>query len=356
MKSYTPILKWRQGEYQALFKLDDSIKNKIKPIFVIPPIEYDFEEQRPKKTIQEHIQTVPKRYIAKWRNRTSFIELHESLIDQHMNDGRSVINFIISELNKDGIFATPVVKIQHPKFYLDEIAGLIMGNDAGLAIRVYFNELMNASVNLSLKSIMNAFGKGCEKVDLIIDLGSPENFEPYNIFAKAISTAVKKISDIPYFKSFTIVSHSLNLSTVKPPGGSLIRHEWELYKCLTHELKNIRVPNYSDFTIETPDFISQDMRLLKPAGKVVYTTDRTWEVVKGKQFRGNEVQMISHCKSIANANYYYGKLYSVGDKKIYDTAFNGSSTGTLGTWKDVGINHHITVVVNQLAKTLFGKI
>ena len=112
MKSYTPILKWRQGEYQALFKLDDSIKNKIKPIFVIPPIEYDFEEQRPKKTVQEHIQTVPKRYFAKWKNRTSFIELHESLIGQHMTDGRSVIKFIMSELNNDGLFATPVVKLQ----------------------------------------------------------------------------------------------------------------------------------------------------------------------------------------------------------------------------------------------------
>jgi len=248
------------------------------------------------------------------------------------------------------------MKLQYPKFYLDEIASLIMGNDTALAIRIYFHELMSGSINVSLKSIMKAFGKEFSNVDLIIDLGSPANFEPYNIFAKAISISVKKINALAHFNSFTIVSHSLNLSTVKVPGGSLVRHEWELYKCLTHELNNIRVPNYSDYTIETPDFISQDMRLLKPAGKVVYTTDRTWEIVKGRQFRGNEVQMISHCKSIANAKYYFGQLYSVGDKKIYDTAFNGGSTGTLGTWKDVGINHHITMVVNQLSTTLFGKI
>lgn len=134
--------------------------------------------------------------------------------------------------------------------------------------------------------------------------------------------------------------------------SSVHRHEWELYKCLTHELKDVRAPRYSDYTIETPEFVSQDMRLLKPAGKIVYTTDKSWEVVKGKQFRGNEIQMVSHCKSIANAKFYYGHLYSIGDKKIFDTAFNGSSTGTLGTWKDVAINHHITVVVNQLATTL----
>jgi p-aminobenzoyl-glutamate transporter AbgT len=30
---YVSILKWRQGEYQALFRLKDSVKNWITPLF-----------------------------------------------------------------------------------------------------------------------------------------------------------------------------------------------------------------------------------------------------------------------------------------------------------------------------------
>ncbi|WP_198245633.1 beta family protein [methane-oxidizing endosymbiont of Gigantopelta aegis] len=46
---YVPILKWRLGEYQALLRLDKNIKDNIRPLIVIPPVEFDFEEWRPKK-------------------------------------------------------------------------------------------------------------------------------------------------------------------------------------------------------------------------------------------------------------------------------------------------------------------
>ena len=46
---YVPVLKWRQGEYQTLHRLSDSIKDSITPLVNIPPIEWDFEEKRMKK-------------------------------------------------------------------------------------------------------------------------------------------------------------------------------------------------------------------------------------------------------------------------------------------------------------------
>jgi hypothetical protein len=47
--TYVPSLRWRCGEYQALFRLKDSAKDRIVPFVVIPEIEFDFEEWRPKK-------------------------------------------------------------------------------------------------------------------------------------------------------------------------------------------------------------------------------------------------------------------------------------------------------------------
>jgi hypothetical protein len=40
------------------------------------------------------------------------------------------------------------------------------------------------------------------------------------------------------------------------------------------------------------------MRLLNPAGKIVYTTENTWLVPKGSSFRDNREQMIAHCKTM----------------------------------------------------------
>jgi len=84
---YMPILKWRQGEYQALLRLDDGVKDAILPLFVIPPVEYDFEDEKPKKTVQEHISPFALRYKTKWGKRLSLIDLHESLELELMDDG-----------------------------------------------------------------------------------------------------------------------------------------------------------------------------------------------------------------------------------------------------------------------------
>ena len=61
---YVPILKWRQGEYQALTRLDNQIKGQINPLIVVPPVEFDFEEWRAKKTVQEHIEPFAKRFCG----------------------------------------------------------------------------------------------------------------------------------------------------------------------------------------------------------------------------------------------------------------------------------------------------
>ena len=47
--TYVPALKWRQAEYQALLRLSDGAKSRIVPFLMIPPVEYDFEEEQPKR-------------------------------------------------------------------------------------------------------------------------------------------------------------------------------------------------------------------------------------------------------------------------------------------------------------------
>ena len=43
---YTPVLKWKQGEYQALLRLSDEAKSAVLPLIDIPPIGWDFEKQQ----------------------------------------------------------------------------------------------------------------------------------------------------------------------------------------------------------------------------------------------------------------------------------------------------------------------
>ncbi|WP_323773612.1 beta family protein [Alcanivorax sp.] len=347
---YMPILKWRQGEYQALLRLEDKYKDVVLPLFVIPPVEYDFEEKKPKKTVQEHIEPFSSRYKSKWGDRAGLIDLHESLESELMDNGSSVIEFIFESLHSDGLSAIPVVRLSHGKPYIESIRSISEKMGKGVSFRVELDHLMKPSLDQEVQGLIQELALDRSEVDLVIDLGVPPKFEPYPAFAKALVAAITRISNLVDYRSFFIAGMSLNLSEIKRPGGEPIRHEWFLYQELVRCLREIRVPDYGDYTIESPEFISQDMRLLNPAGKIVYTTEKTWFIPKGKSFRDNRSQMVSHCKKIIASGYYSGERYSDGDRRIFNTANDIEGTGNQGTWKQVGVSHHIVFVVNQIAR------
>jgi len=346
---YVPILKWRQGEYQALFRLDESQKDVIIPLLVIPPVEYDFEEECMKKTVQEHMETFPKRFNSKWGKRKALVDFHDSLEQALMDDGEAVISYTFEELRKYKCNAIPVISLARTENFVSRVKQVIADDQKGVAVRVTLQQLMEGNVNFRLDAIFNYVGASYEDIDLIIDLENPDQFEPYPAFSKAIVGLISKISHIKKFRSFAIIATSLKLSAIKKPGGELIRHEWNLYKQLSADLKDIRIPSFGDYAIETPAFSELDMRQIKPSGKIVYAGDNVWYVPKGGAFRGNEAQMKKHCQSIVDSSHWCGEKYSHGDQRIMDTLTGAEGSGNLSTWKQVGVSHHFVKVVEQLS-------
>ena len=71
--AYVPALRWRQAEYQALFRLKEPVKRRVVPLLTIPPVEFDFEVGELKKTVHEHVQPFVPRYLKKWGCRPAWV-------------------------------------------------------------------------------------------------------------------------------------------------------------------------------------------------------------------------------------------------------------------------------------------
>jgi hypothetical protein len=346
---YVPILKWRLGEYQALHRLSEVAKDRITPLLMIPPIEYDFEEQRLKKTVQEHIETFVPRFVVKWGDRKALIDMHETLVDEVMDSGDHVLSHIFSELRKSECGAIPVLNFLKSSGYKTKVKEVISLDSGGICLRVRLPEIMNPNFNKYVSNLCAFLEIELDEIDLVLDLEEPENFEPYAVFSNVIVNGVRRIAGLSNFRSFVISGMSLKLSEIARPGDEVPRHEWNLYKVLINDLEDFRRPTYGDYTIETPKFVSMDMRMLKPAGKIVYTCDDTWLVPKGISFRGNESQMIDHCKTIVTSGKYSGVGFSFGDDRIDSTIRGADGCGNLPIWKQVGVSHHLEKVVTQLS-------
>ena len=349
---YVPALRWRQAEYQALFRLATAAKDRVVPLITIPNVEFDFETRQPKKSVQEHVHPFAARYKAKWGLRPGWIGVHPNIAQETMDDGRDILAYVFDALRVFGAHAIPEVPLDVAPRIRSSVQGIAATDNLGVAIAVRLEDLMRPNARARIDGLAALIGVALDEVDLVIDLSAP-NFEPYPVFAGALIAAMRRLGDLQVFRSFVIIATAIpeTFKDVAKGADQLPRHDWLFYRTLIAKMPvGMRQPNFGDYTIVHPEFSPVDMRLFKPAGKLVYTTPQAWEVRKGEAFRDNPAQMHDHCASIVASGKFSGALFSSGDDYIAKCAAYKEGPSNQTRWKEVAINHHITHVLDDLSK------
>ena len=351
--TYVPALRWRQAEYQALFRLSEAVKDRIVPLITIPPVEFDFELRVPKKSIHEHVYPFCKRYLNKWRNRPAWVALDGQIARGRMNDSSHVFDFVLGGLRPEAVLPVPVLGLDADTGTIEAAVRAIAADGQGVAVLIQLEDLMMGNLRKTIGEFSTVLGVERGELDLIVDLRA-QNFEPYNIFAHALIAALGRLGNLYEFRNLVLLATAIPESLAKIAKGTdeISRHDWLFYNDLLASLPSgMRKPNYGDHTIVHPDFTAMDMRKVKSAGKLVYTTPHTWATRKGGAFREDPAQMHTHCQHVVSepAFAYRGENFSSGDRYIADCAKNKVGPSNHTRWKEVAINHHITVVVDDLA-------
>jgi len=349
---YVPALRWRQGEYQALFRLSDAAKDRVVPFLTIPPVEFDFELWAPKKSVHEHVAPFALRYKKKWKSRPAWIDFDKSLLASRMNDGKDVFTHVFDSLREFNATAVPAIALDAEAALITSVAAIVSKDRRGIAVRVRLEDLMKQKPGDRIAEILSGLGVARNETDLIVDLGAP-NYEPYDAFSGALTMALGKVSDLNSYRNLVVIGTAIpeSMKDVSKPGDNLPRHDWLFYKRLIEKLPaSMRRPIFGDYTIVHPNFTALDMRKVKSAGKLVYTTERDWSVRKGGAFRDNPEQMHDHCATIVGSTSFKGSGYCYGDEYIANCATRAVGPSNQTRWKDVCINHHITRVLDDLSK------
>ena len=120
--------------------------------------------------------------------------------------------------------------------------------------------------------------------------------------------------------------------------------------CVAGSPKGMRSPMFGDYATVNPGFTAKmDMRMVNPAGKIVYATTGRWLVRKGGAFRGNEKQMHKLSDEVVKSGLFRGPSFSAGDDYIDKCAKKTVGPSNQTRWKSVGINHHIMQVIGEVA-------
>ena len=355
--TYVPALRWRQGEYQALYRLTPAVKDCVMPLITIPPVEFDFELWQPKKSVHEHVHPFVERFSAKWGKRPAWIALDVTVAEGRMNDGSHPFDYVLDGLRPKGSIAIPALPLEVDSNTMNAAARATTADGQGAAVLLRLEDLMAGNPRKAIVNFAGGLGIGLDELDLIVDLRA-RNFEPYKVFATALTTALKRLGNLHEVRNLVLLGTAIPDSFAHLAKGSdeIPRHDWLFFKeLMTAMPAGMRRPIYGDHTIVHPEFVAMDMRKVKAAGKIVYTTPQTWATRKGGAFRDNPDQMHTHCAQVVKepAFAFRGAGFSYGDRYIADCAVKAESPSNLSRWKEVAINHHITTVADDLAN-LFG--
>lgn len=348
-----PILKWRQGEYQALLRLEYLIKNRVTPLLEIPQEQWDFENKVAAKTIDEHLASFGSRLSAKWGKRRCFIDSCHLGPTVKVANGTHHLAWIFELARMKKCQAVPVLGLTRHDDYVAAVAEIVATDGRGACLRLIASDFDKSDLEKAIRVLLSKLFLAPTNVDLLIDSSTIEALSD-NEYAEKTLARLRKLPMAKEWRTLTVAGTAFPErlpSTVYRPSGVANRTEWQGYKKLIARAAEMpRLPTFGDYSVAHPKTEMIDPRVIDPTAKIKYSIEDGWFVAVGQMTKKyGRKQYSDLCQRIikAHPSIFAGATFSWGDDYIANVDTLG--TGGSSTWPSVGTNHHITRVVTDLA-------
>lgn len=348
-RHYVPVVKWKQGEQKALEVLTPTSKKRITPLIEIAPIDWDFENEMPKKTVDEHLINFGETLVRSWPHK-AFIDLLYLHPSERMTSGLHPLTYILREARARQNPLVPVTSSERDADYNAAVVDSNKLDHLGAAIRITERDF--DSLQPTIDSLLGALQMSPEQIDLVVDYGY---IEP-SLITRTTLFLTGLIDNLPYLHAWRNVilcgtGFPKNLSDVSSNSVDQIdRAEWIIWKRIMRAGTVNRDPIFGDYGISNPEPFEGDPRFINMSANIRYTADDKFIIFKGQitrrygsaQYHQLASQVVSHPE-------YSGRNFSAGDLYIDDVAQNNDGPGNATSWRKAGTNHHLMYVANELS-------
>lgn len=351
---YVPILKGKEGEYAALEFLSPDVKALIMPLVEVPAIPYDFANEAPAKSLDEHIATIPARLQRACGAAPFYLDLPWFGEQEEVSGGKTALEAILTALATTDASPIPVVYRNSSPGLLAAAAAYAATNGRGVCVRLLVEDFEDdIDLDTEVDRLLSIVAPDNAPVDVLIDL---EDLGGKAGTATLVARSV--FSMLPHrarWRRMILAAASFpeDLSDVSAATVvNLPRLEWDLWKVLQKRPSSLPRPDliFADYAMAHPVGKSLDPRTMRMSANIRYTTQDDWLVIKGRNVKQYGFsQYFELCRLLVERPEYSGRTYSWGDGYISDCADATQGPGNATTWRKVGVNHHITLVTRGIA-------
>jgi len=350
---YVPILKGRQGEYTALAALSDSSRAGLTPLIEVPPIPWDFENEAPAKSIDDHLDPVAGNVTRHWgTDRGVFVDLGW-IAEDSTSDGAHPLAKVFTGLRELGAAAIPAMGLSCSADYLSSVRDVISEDGRGVLLRLEVEDLRSLpALGRELGQIRSFLGIDADQIDLLLDF---KDFDAGQAPAieMAASMSLAALPEPDAWRSLALAGGSFPLNLSGFQGEARVtRADWDVWRSLAinrgDELP--RKPAFSDYAVQHPEPEEVDPRLMRMSAAARYATPTEWLIIKKKNVRDHGFEQFHEIAAdlISRAE-YRGAEFSAADKAIEGCATKATGPGNATTWRRIATNHHLATVLDQIA-------
>lgn len=344
---YLPILRARDGAFQAVSTLSPKARSRLTPIFDVPaPV------LKEGKTLDDYLNKRVDGIHKCWeRERPVYIDVHDINPDLRTSDGRQPITYLIDTLRQYGSIAIPVTGAlaERGKDYVDAVRQLVASHQHGVCFRLSRDELEEAALlRQSLDELLDSLKYDPSQIDVALDFRYVGRDNVERLRATALE-ALATISAVGAFRNVAFAGSSIPEQLGKADQGKIRREkrvELDAWSQIITGIANARqrVPvALSDYGVVGAYYVPP-AKFVQAPSRIRYTTLTEHVFLRAKR---NEYRKICE-QLVASDAYQKDSTFSTGDRNLSRAAQGlQKGSGAPAIWVANDTNRHLELVSAQ---------
>jgi hypothetical protein len=357
--SYVTVVKGRQAEYGGLLELDQETTDAVTPIIQLWPGVASGESETAQMWPDNGGDQVARDLVSQFLERVQDIWPSDRpvILDGDWLATADAFEQVLEASRGAGRLPLPVTGLGRSGDYQMVVARAIASDGQGCVLRLTREDFGEGFAG-RLDSVVRQLGLTPDQIDIVLDLHEIDHryLERDEILA---ANMVRALPHLPEWRNLALVGSSAPASARAFPQNDMAtypRLEWWLWQMLEKRRATLgRLPIYGDYAVIHPDRVeeSDNPRALPRIPQFRITGEQECLLVRGVNLNRPETDQ-EHMrplldKVIADEHWWSGDNYSWAERWLVGVARNGASVGNAMIWKRVGLVHHWTFVIQQLA-------
>lgn len=330
---YVPILRWKQGEREAVRQLSGLGRTDVTPLFILAPDQFVGKKATSKAPALPSPALFAQQAQTAWGTQPFMLD---AMALATTATGHPLIA-IGAAARALGLALIPSTSLFAPAMYQAAVGALVAADGRGVALRIDLQELANSAAWIA------AWPYAPADTDLVIDLGATVGVA--HSLGAALDPTFHGLVSGPNWRSVTIAGSSMpaNFTGVAAGLSTIPRTEAALW----NRLAAVSLPYRLDFgdyatvsTVPAPSGIAWGFPI-----NVKYTLANDFLICRGVRTKGlgavnMDTQLTGHAVSVAGYGARHSLPHSWADTRI-DQIAAGAAPGGLPGWVSLSVNRHI---------------